>query len=114
LARHVGLRRALDLTLTNRILTAEEAEAWGLVNRVVPKGEADQAALDLATSLASASSFAIGNAKRLIYEGFDSSLEESGEREMHMITRSMGMADGKEGIAAFVEKRAPQFNIPDA
>lgn len=110
LARHVGLRRALDLTLTNRVLTAAEAEAWGLVNRVVPKGEADAAALELATSLAAASSFAIGNAKRLIYEGFDSSLEESGEREMHMITTSMGMADGKEGINAFVEKRAPQFN----
>lgn len=110
LARHVGLRRALDLTLTNRVLTAAEAESWGLVNRVVPKGEADAAALELATSLASASAFAIGNAKRLIYEGFDSSLEESGEREMHMITKSMGMADGKEGINAFVEKRAPNFN----
>lgn len=112
LARHVGLRRALDLTLTNRVLSAEEAEAWGLVNRVVPKGEADDAALALATELAAGSAFAVGNAKRLIYEGFDSSLEETGEREMHMITRSMGMADGKEGIAAFVEKRAANFNSP--
>lgn len=112
LARHVGLRRALDLTLTNRLLSAEEAEAWGLVNRVVPKGEADEAALALATELAAGSAFAAGNAKRLIYEGFDSSLEETGEREMHMITRSMAMPDGKEGIAAFVEKRAPSFNSP--
>jgi len=112
LARHVGLRRALDLTLTNRLLSAEEAEAWGLVNRVVPKGEADETALAMATELAAGSAFATGNAKRLIYEGFDSSLEETGEREMHMITRSMAMPDGKEGIAAFVEKRSPSFNSP--
>lgn len=111
LARHVGLRRALDLTLTNRLLTADEAENWGLVNRVVPKGEADAAARQLAEELAAGSTFAVGNAKRLIYEGFDSSLETSGEREMHMITRAMGMADGPEGIAAFVEKRSPNFNV---
>ena len=110
LARHVGLRRALDLTLTNRVLTATEAEQWGLVNRVVPKGEADQAATAIANELASGPAWAIGHAKRLIYEGFDSSLEESGEREMHAITQSMAMHDGQEGIAAFVEKRAAEFD----
>ena len=52
-ARHIGLRRMLDLTLTNRVLSAEEAEQWGLVNRVVPDDEVDQAAVDLATQLAS-------------------------------------------------------------
>ncbi len=109
LARHVGLRRALDLTLTNRLLTAGEAEQWGLVNRVVPKGEADAAATELAEMLAAGSNFANGNAKRMIYEGFDSSLEESGERESHMITAAMGMADGQEGIKAFAEKRTPDF-----
>jgi 2-(1,2-epoxy-1,2-dihydrophenyl)acetyl-CoA isomerase len=110
LARHVGLRRALDLTLTNRVLSAEEAEAWGLVNRVAPKGEADAMARAMAEELAAGSAFALGHAKRLIYEGFDSSLEESGEREMHAITTAMGMHDGQEGIAAFVEKRAPSFD----
>lgn len=111
LARHVGLRRALDLTLTNRVLTAEEAESWGLVNRVVPKGEADDAALEMARMLTKGSAFALGNAKRLIYEGFDSPLEACGEREMHLITKSMGMHDGQEGIDAFVNKRTPQFNV---
>ncbi len=109
LARHVGLRRALDLTLTNRVLTADEAEQWGLVNRVVPKGEADGAARELAEQLAAGPGWALGHAKRLIYEGFDSPLEESGEREMHEITTSMAMPDGREGIAAFVEKRSPNF-----
>ncbi len=111
LARHVGLRRALDLTLTNRVLSATEAEQWGLVNRVVPKGEADAAALQMADELASGPAWAVGHAKRLIYEGFDSSLEEAGEREGHAITHAMGLHDGQEGIAAFVEKRAANFNL---
>ena len=51
-ARHIGLRRMLDLTLTNRVLTAEEAESWGLVNRVVPDDDVDQATADLAQQLA--------------------------------------------------------------
>lgn len=110
LARHVGLRRALDLVMTNRVLTATEAEQWGLVNRVVPKGEAESAALEIAEMLAAGPAWAVGHAKRLVYEGFDSSLEESGEREGLTITTAMGMADGQEGIAAFVEKRPANFN----
>ena len=110
LSRHIGVRRALDLTLTNRVLTAPEAESWGLVNRVVPDGEADQAAIDLAKQLAAGPAWALGHAKRLIYEGHESSLEEAGEREGVEISLAMGSADGREGIAAFVEKRSPDFN----
>ncbi len=109
LARHVGMRRALDLVLTNRVLSAAEAETWGLVNRVVPDGEADQAALELAKQLASGPAWALGHAKRLVYEGFDSSLEEAGEREGVAIATAMAGHDGREGIAAFVEKRSPAF-----
>jgi 2-(1,2-epoxy-1,2-dihydrophenyl)acetyl-CoA isomerase len=109
LARHIGVRRALDLTLTNRVLTAAEAESWGLVNRVVADGEADQAALDLARTLAQGPAWALGHAKRLIYEGFDSSLEEAGEREGVAIAQAMAGPDGREGIAAFVEKRTATF-----
>ncbi len=110
LARHIGLRRALDLVLTNRLLSAQEAEQWGLVNRVVADGEADQTALDLAAQLAAGPAWAIGQAKRLVYEGFESSLEEAGEREAVAITTAMGHPDGQEGIEAFVTKRSPQFN----
>ena len=52
LARHVGLRRMLDLTLTNRVLSAEEAEQWGLVNRVVDDEEVDEQTAALAQQLA--------------------------------------------------------------
>ena len=110
LSRHVGVRRAMELTLTNRVLSAAEAEDWGFVNQVVPDDDVDQTALDLAKKLAAGPSFALGHAKRLIYEGHDSPLATTGEREGETIARAMQTADGREGIAAFVEKRRPNFN----
>ena len=110
LSRHIGVRRAMDLVLTNRVLSAAEAESWGLVNRVVPDGDADQAAIDLAKQFAAGPAWALGQAKRLVYEGHDSPLEEAGEREGVAISTAMSKPDGREGIAAFVEKRAANFN----
>jgi 2-(1,2-epoxy-1,2-dihydrophenyl)acetyl-CoA isomerase len=109
-ARHIGLRRMLDLTLTNRVLTAAEAESWGLVNRVVPDDEVDGATAELAQQFADGPSWALGNAKRAVYEGYESGLEEAGEFEGVMIAAAMGRHDGREGIAAFVEKRPAEFN----
>lgn len=110
IARHIGLRRMMDLTLTNRVLSAEEAESWGLVNRVVGDDEVDAAALELAQSLATGASWAMGHAKHVIYEGYERTLESAGEFEGMTITRAMGTHDGQEGIAAFAEKRSPDFN----
>lgn len=109
LARHIGLRRAMELTLTNRVLTAAEALDWGLVNQVVPDDDVDAAAADLAASLAAGAARSLGVAKRLIYEGFESSLEEAGEREGHAITETMATPDGIEGISAFAARREPKF-----
>ena len=109
IARHIGLRRMMDLTLTNRVLSAAEAEAWGLVNRVVPDDDVDQAAADLAAQLAASAPYAVGRAKRLIYEGYEASLEAAGELEAEGIVGAMGTDDGKEGIAAFLEKRSPNW-----
>lgn len=109
LARHIGLRRMLDLTLTNRVLSAQEAEQWGLVNRVVPDDQVDQVTADMAHQLATGPSWALGHAKRIIYSGYDMPLEQAAELEGVTITRAMGRRDGREGIAAFVEKRRPNF-----
>lgn len=110
LARHIGLRRMLDLTLTNRVLSAREAEEWGLVNRVVPDDQVDAATVELAHQLARGASWALGHAKRVIYSGYDTPLEQAAEHEGVTITTAMGRRDGREGIAAFVEKRRPLFN----
>ncbi|QNA82609.1 hypothetical protein G4G27_00215 [Sphingomonas sp. So64.6b] len=110
LARHIGLRRMLDLTLTNRVLSAQEAEQWGLVNRVVADDQVDQVTADLATQLARGPSWALGHAKRIIYSGCDTPLEQAAELEGVTITTAMSRRDGREGIAAFVEKRLPKFD----
>jgi len=108
-ARHIGLRRMLDLTLTNRVLDAAEAESWGLVNRVVPDDDVDSAATELAQQLATGPAWATGHAKRVVYHGYENSLPAAGEFEGVVIAEAMGRHDGQEGIAAFAEKRRPDF-----
>ncbi len=108
-ARHIGLRRMLDLTLTNRVLSAIEAEQWGLVNRVVSDDEVDATTVELATTLANGAAWALGHAKRVVYNGMDHSLEAAGEFEAATITAAMATPDGHAGSAAFVETRAPEF-----
>jgi len=110
LARHIGLRRMLDLTLTNRVLSAQEAEAWGLVNRVVSDDQVERKTAELAQQLADGPSWALGHAKRIVYSGYDMPLEQAAELEGVTITTAMGRRDGREGIAAFVEKRRPVFD----
>ena len=109
-ARHIGLRRMMELTLTNRVLSAQEALDWGFVNQVVPDDEVDATAAALAQQLADGPAWALGHAKRIVYAGYDSSLEQAGELEGVTIATSMGTHDGREGIAAFVEKRSPDFH----
>jgi 2-(1,2-epoxy-1,2-dihydrophenyl)acetyl-CoA isomerase len=108
-ARHIGLRRMLDLTLTNRVLDAATAEAWGLVNRVVPDEDVDDETAALAQKLADGPAWALGHAKRVVYEGYERALESAGEFEAVTIARSMETHDGLEGIAAFADKRKPEF-----
>ena len=110
LARHIGLRRMMDLTLTNRVLLAEEAESWGLVNRIVPDDDIEAQALKLAQQLADGAPNAAGIAKTVIYKGYESNLREAGDFEALNIVRSAGTRVGQEGIAAFVEKRDPEWN----
>ena len=110
LARHIGLRRMMDLTLTNRVLSAEEAESWGLVNRIVPDDDIEAQALKLAQQLADGAPNAAGIAKTVIYKGYESNLREAGDFEALNIVRSAGTRVGQEGIAAFVEKRDPEWN----
>jgi 2-(1,2-epoxy-1,2-dihydrophenyl)acetyl-CoA isomerase len=109
LARVVGLRRAMDLVLTNRTLDAATAEAWGLVTRVVPDDRVDEEALTLARQLAAGSRQSLGVAKRLVLSGASATLDDALAREAAAISAAAATADGQEGIAAFVEKRAASF-----
>jgi len=109
LSRVVGLRRAMDLVLTNRVLSAEQAEDWGLVSRVVDDDKVVEEATTLARQLAAGPTKAFGLAKRVLYAGASSPLEEAMERESASIAAAATTADAQEGIAAFLAKRAPQY-----
>src|SRR5215470_14361589 len=110
LPRLVGFKRATELTLTNRVLTAREACEWGLVTEVVAMEKLPQRAEELARSLAQGPTGAFGAAKRLLHSGWNQSLETQMEWESRAISEAGGTADGKEGISAFVEKRKAKFS----
>lgn len=107
--RKIGDRRTRELILTNRVLSAAEAEHWGVVNRVVPAEQVLPEAMALAKELASGPTLAFGAAKALLNETFEHGLEAQMELESRAIANMAASADGQEGIAAFQAKRAPVF-----
>ena len=109
LARSVGFRRAMELTLTNRVLDAAEAVALGLVTRVVPAARLLDEARALAEQLAAGPTAAFGAAKRLLHAGWSAGLESQMELEARTIADLSRGPDAREGIAAFVAKRPPRF-----
>jgi 2-(1,2-epoxy-1,2-dihydrophenyl)acetyl-CoA isomerase len=109
LPRLVGLRRALDLTLTNRPLTAQEALEWGLVTRVVADEALGAETAALAARLVAGAPSALGAAKRLLRRSLDETLETQLALEGESIAALAGTADAAEGIAAFLAKRPPRF-----
>ncbi len=109
LSRLVGPRRAMELYLTNRVLSAAEALDWGLVNRVVPAAELGTEAEALARRLAEGPTAAHGGVKSLMQSAASESLETQMELESRAIAAAGASADGREGIRAFMEKRPPRF-----
>ncbi len=109
LPRILGLKRALELTLTNRVLSAQEALEWGLVTRVVPDAELLAQAQALAAQLAAGPTRALGASKRLLHSGWTETLETQMEHESQAIVGMAHTADAAEGIAAFLEKRTAKF-----
>jgi 2-(1,2-epoxy-1,2-dihydrophenyl)acetyl-CoA isomerase len=109
LPRLIGRRRAMELFLTNRVLNAQEALDWGLVNRVVPQAELTVEAEKLARQLASGPTQAYGGVKKLMQLSANDTLESQMERETRQIAALSRTPDGLEGVRAFVEKRKAGF-----
>ncbi len=109
LPRLVGLRRAQELLFTDRVLSAEEARAWGLFTEVYPDQELLAEAEQAAARLAAGPTLAYGATKRLLIESFGRPLESQAELEARSIAGLCGSEDGKEGVAAFLERRPPRF-----
>jgi 2-(1,2-epoxy-1,2-dihydrophenyl)acetyl-CoA isomerase len=109
LPRIIGLRRALELMLTNRVLGAAEAMSIGLITEVVPDGELMERAAIVAKTLAEGPTIALGNTRQLLRQSLDETLESQMELESLALSASARTADAKEGISAFLEKREPKF-----
>jgi 2-(1,2-epoxy-1,2-dihydrophenyl)acetyl-CoA isomerase len=109
LPRIVGHRRAAELALTNRVLGAEEAQAWGIVTTVVDDGDLTTTADELVRRLATGPTLAYGRAARLLAGTWDRTLAEQLAEERKELAASGATADGAEGVRAFAEKRKPTF-----
>lgn len=109
LPRRIGDRRARELMLTNRVLTAEEALSWGLINTVVSEDELNETVAKLAKKLSTGPTLAYGQVKSLLNASFDNGLETQMELETRGIASMSRSHDGQEGIASFLAKRKPEF-----
>ena len=109
LPRFVGRNKALDILLIGQNFGAEEARDLGLVTRVVPLAELQQAAREVAERIASASPTAIQATRRAVFYGLRNGWEETARYEEELCAEVFEHPDAKEGMAAFFEKRAPRF-----
>ena len=109
LPRLVGMRRAQEMALTNRRVSAEEAAVIGLITRVVAPGTLDDDVDALAQDLACSAVGATGKIKRLLLADAGRSLTAQLYQERDAIVEQGGTSEAKEGIEAFAERRAPDF-----
>jgi 2-(1,2-epoxy-1,2-dihydrophenyl)acetyl-CoA isomerase len=110
LPRMVGMRRAQQLFLLNRRLTAQEALEFGLVSRLAPSDAVESEAATLAATLAAGPTRAYGAVRRMLRQSFETGLSEQLDAEKESIVAASRTDDAQEGIAAFAAKRRPHFS----
>ncbi len=111
ISRVVGRKRMLELLFTGRIILAEEALEWGLINKVVPKEKLEEETNKLAKELASKSPLALQITKKAFYKMADLPLEKAIEIANQAFTQICTLEDAEEGINAFLEKREPNWKL---
>ena len=109
LTRYVGKSKAMDMNLTGRFMTAEEAERAGLVSRVVPAKKLMEEALSAAQKITEKSQIATLAIKESVDRAYETTLSEGLLFERRVFHSMFATEDQKEGMAAFLEKREPQF-----
>jgi 2-(1,2-epoxy-1,2-dihydrophenyl)acetyl-CoA isomerase len=110
LTQLVGLRKAMEITLTNPILSAAEALEIGLITRVVADDSVYEEGRALAAELAAGAPLALAASTRLLWEGLGATVAERLGEESRTVSELAGSADAREGLAAVIEKRPPTFS----
>jgi 2-(1,2-epoxy-1,2-dihydrophenyl)acetyl-CoA isomerase len=109
LANRLSWARAMDLALTNRVITGSEAADWGLVSRAVPGEELDAAVDAVVSALRDGPSRSLADTKRLVGEAQARTFPDQLDQEAGNISRLIGEPDGIEGVDAFLAKRKPVY-----
>jgi enoyl-CoA hydratase len=109
LTRFIGKAKAMDLCLTGRMMGAEEAERSGLVARVVPAARLMEEAMKAAETIAAMSLPVLMMAKESVNQAYETTLSAGIRFERRLFHSMFAIADQKEGMAAFADKRAPEF-----
>jgi len=109
LSHAVGKAKAMEMCLTGRMMDAEEAERAGLVARIIPAADLVEEALKTAATIAGMAPIAVKANKEMVNAAFDMGLAQGVQFERRLFHGLFGSADQKEGMAAFVEKRSPNW-----
>jgi enoyl-CoA hydratase/carnithine racemase len=109
LPRLISPSLALDLMVTGRTVTPQEAHGCGILDRLFPAAELHERTIEYAVALAAGATKAIGNIKLAVHEGLALGLQRGLEREQELVEELFRSDDAQEGIAAFGEKRKPAF-----
>ncbi|MEM8983780.1 MAG: enoyl-CoA hydratase-related protein [Pseudomonadota bacterium] len=109
LARQLGYRKAFELSVLSERITAEQALAYGLVNRVVPADELASSTAELAATLAARAPLSLAATKKVMRFAMTASYDETYDFEARTQTELLFTEDNVEGVSAFLEKRTPQF-----
>jgi enoyl-CoA hydratase/carnithine racemase len=109
LSRLIGRRRALDMLLTGRFITAEEAEKFGLINKVVEPEKLTVETKNWAMKLSKISRYTIELGKKTFYKQIDKDEESAYEYAKEAIAKNCLSEDAQEGMSAFLEKRKPRW-----
>ena len=109
LSRSVGQKKSMEMLLTGEFISAEEALAEGLVNKVVPAGELEAATRALAEKIAEASPLVVGVGKQAFYRQLEMPTEQAYAYTKEVMSFNASFADAQEGICAFLEKRKPEW-----